>query len=260
MKIGLTLPFCIQELEEMEQTVWECLCRLETFIPTHYMTLAIHNCGHFARQIINFGPVRETWAFGAESKLGMMKRRAFNRYLPGATIMHRQVYEDSLRIIARISYFDPVGLDRLEENSIINTSGVVALYGSKKSTMFTAVDSLRHSIMEHIENKWPESKEILEQLAPGEEYSCLWEVLRKTGYQDKCLFVGRKKSIAGVWPKKACNYKTFRINGVAYETYENARRKSRTDNSNIVYKPDDTVEEFQAGRIESVLEVQVSHS
>ena len=84
--------------------------------------------------------------------------------------------------------------------------------------------------------------------------------IAKTGYQDRCLFVGRKKSIAGVWPKKACNYKTFRINGVAYETYENARRKSRTDNSNIVYKQDDTVEEFQAGRIESVLEVQVSHS
>lgn len=189
----------------------------------------------------------------------MMKRRAFNRYLPGATIMHRQVYEDSLRIIARISSLDPIGLNRPEENSIINTSGVVAPYGSKTLTRFNAADSLRHSIMEHIENRWPESKEILEQLAPGEEYSSLWEVLQNTGYQDKCLFAGRKKSIAGVWPTKACNYKTFRLNGVAYETYENARRKSRTDNSNIVYKPDDTVEEFQAGRIESVLEVQVSH-
>ena len=242
----------------MELMVWECLCRLETFIPTHHMTLAIHNCGHFARQIINFGPVRETCAFGAESKLGMMKRRAFNRYLPGATIMHRQVYEDSLRIIARISSCDSVGLGWHQQNSIINTCGVVDLHGSKTFPEFTAVDSLRHSIMEHIESTWPESKEILDQLAPGEEDSCLWEVLRKTGYQDKDLFTGRKKSLAGVWPTKACSYKTFRLNGVAYETYENARRKSRTDNSNIWYKPDNTVEEFQLGRIESVIEVQVN--
>ena len=242
----------------MEQTVWKYLCDLETFIPTHQMTLAIHNSGHFARQIINFGPVRETWAFGAESKLGMMKRRAFNRYLPGATIMHRQVYEDSLRIIARISSCDTVGLDRREGNPVVNTPGIVVPYGRKEMRDFTAVDSLRHSIMEHVRINWPESKEILDQLAAGEEGSCLWEVLENTKAEDTKHFEGRKKSLAGVWPTKACSYKTFRLNGVAYETYKNAKRKSRTDNSNIWYKPDDTVEEFEGGRIESVIEVQVN--
>ncbi|WPT11393.1 hypothetical protein PSENEW3n2_00000831 [Picochlorum sp. SENEW3] len=245
-----------REAEMVEQSVWECLCHLETFIPSHFMTLAIHNTGHFARQIINFGPVRETWAFGTESKLGMMKRRAFNRYLPGATIMHRQVYEDGLRIIARISSSERLGANRREKDPG-EAPGTVFPCGAKSDIGFTAADNLRHAIMEHIQTCWPESQELIDELALEENESCLWEVLDESGCDTlKEHYEGRRRSIVGVWPTKACSFKSFKLNGVTYETYASARKKSRTDNSNILYKAQGTTQGFEAGRIESILEVQ----
>ena len=68
-----------------------------------------------------------------------------------------------------MSSCDTLGLDRREENPVVNTSWIVVQYGRKALSSFAAEDSLRHSIMEHIHENRPEFKEMLDQLAPGEE-------------------------------------------------------------------------------------------
>lgn len=219
------------------------------------MTLAVHNMGHFSRQVKDFGPIRETWAFGAESKLGTMKRKAFNRYLPGACIMYRQVYEESLRIIARISSSQI----RNGANIPLEMPGRIHPVGKSVQKESHKSRSTINDIIKYITSNWKEEcSELLQDLAPGSNEYIL-QVLQRTSHELVSDYDGRKKSLVGVQPKTLQSYKKFRFNQVEFETFSNAQSKARTDNSNIVFKIPQEPERLLVGRIHSIIQAEVGN-
>lgn len=243
----------MQRLEIIEKDIWECISDLEIIIGPSNMTLAVHNMGHFPRQVQDFGPIRETWAFGAESKLGTMKRKAFNRYLPGACIMHRQVYEESFRIIARISSNQKA----VEPSIQIEMPGKIYPIGKSIQKESHKLKSTVNDIRTYITSNWRhECEEIMNDLAPGSNEYIL-QVLHRTSYDMVSNYKGRKKSIVGKMPLNFHFYKKFRLNKVEFETFSSAKNKSRTDNSNIVFKPPKEPERLLVGRAHTIVRAEV---
>lgn len=240
----------VQDLGKIEEGIWECICELETFIGHKHMTLALHNMGHFARQVLDFGPVRETWAYGAESKLGTMKRKAFNRYLPGACIMHRQVYEESLRIIARVSS------NQVEKGQATpELPGRICPSGAGTSRACNGSDSTWHGIMQYMMEFWPEFNDVMADLGVARN-TCPWQEIDRANHLLKADYTGRKKSLVGVWPNRIQTYTSFSLNGVRFETSDSANKKAKTDNSNIVFTSHGSTEAL-FGRIQCVVKVEV---
>lgn len=237
----------MQAIPDIEISIWESLCELEEIIEPRNMTLALHNMGHFAQQVRRFGPVRETWAYGAESKLGTMKRKARNKYLPGANIMQRQIDEEGLRLIIRVAKSTPS-----DEEYMLSRDFEIQLKGGKTVRKLTNYGYPLVHIERYIQENWIEFAELRSKL--GLEDVSIWGSQFQLDEGTVQSFNPRHKAIIGNRPREVTLYQMININGTSFETQRHTETKTRTSNSTIEYKKPWGK---NIGQIQSIIHVQV---
>ena len=246
----------LQALDEIEIKVWEAICELEKCIEHRNMTLAIHNMGHFARQVKYLGPIRETWAYGTESKLGNMKRKTFNKFLPGACIMQRQCYEESLRFLSRNTRYQAEAHTRRE----VITKDTIDLRGSPKRKKTSVHEYPLYEIHVYITENWKEYTKLVNEIGL-DGHETLWEKLEMCEIGELQLerYRGRERGILGIPPFEAYFYKSFVMNGRIFETQQAAESKSRTSNCGVICKTASTQREVY-GKIQAIVVLQVRYA
>lgn len=69
----------MQELDSIELEVAEALVLYERFLPASELVITVHLMGHLAKQMRDYGPLRNIWMFGFEAFLGSLKGAVKNR-------------------------------------------------------------------------------------------------------------------------------------------------------------------------------------
>ncbi|WPT11444.1 hypothetical protein PSENEW3n2_00000882 [Picochlorum sp. SENEW3] len=243
------------DLDGIETQIWEAICDLEKCVDPKYMTLAIHSMGHFPRQVKYLGPIRETWAYGTESKLGNLKRKTFNRFLPGACIMHRQCYEESLRFLSRTACNHADLPDT--GSSLPNGEEGIVIRGPPKRRRLDDNGYPLADVQRYICEHWKEFSTAVEKVG-CEDADTFWE-----WHDEFCIgedpenFTGREMGIVGIQPTEAYFYKSFTVGKRIFETEEHSNSKSKTSNCGVIFQTESTPGEV-FGRIQSIVTMQVS--
>ena len=81
----------LQDLDSLEVLAAEALALVEAAFLRGEQVIMVHLLGHLAAQSRQWGPLRATWMFPAESFFGYLKAAVKNRRLPEASIIHRYV-------------------------------------------------------------------------------------------------------------------------------------------------------------------------
>ena len=132
----------LQDLDNLEIQAAEALTMVEAAFPRGEQVIMVHVTGHLLTQIRQWGPLRCSWMFPAESFFGQLKAAVKNRRLPEASIMYRYVMWQAVR-----SLLSSIAASRSHADSLTTTSPLgcteqqsVKLAGRSTSAVLSTVD------------------------------------------------------------------------------------------------------------------------
>lgn len=225
----------MEEIEGVETETWEALAEMELVLPRGIFNWSFHGVGHLAQQIKDYGPMRDWWVFGLESKLGHLKQHVKNRNNPEASIYRRVMLEEAAKMLKAslirhgIAYkYSGEKEDAVED---VYALGEVVLRGKPQCITLGGVDI--RLIEKALEKEWSSDIRALKRalqsdaslpgarvpgLEPNEEADApppssgnqpcpgqsVWDIGRAMPLDKKEEFQGRERNIlAGVRPVAA---------------------------------------------------------
>jgi hypothetical protein len=91
----------VEDLENVQESIIEILCKLEMIFPPAFFTIMIHVAIHLPNEALYGGPVHMRWMYPFERYLGTLKHFFKNRARPEGSIAEAYVVEEALTFVAR---------------------------------------------------------------------------------------------------------------------------------------------------------------
>ncbi|KAI8106722.1 hypothetical protein M9434_001376 [Picochlorum sp. BPE23] len=119
-----------KEVEELEKRMPDIMRQMQLHLPPTEMLSSLHNLMHLPRQVLDFGPLRDTSSWVFESKNGQLKRLPMKRSAVGASLANRI----SLESLTKLLY---VMLSNRSDSDAVPKSNLETWYSDSGTNLLT---------------------------------------------------------------------------------------------------------------------------